>query len=335
MGRAIRRALRLGLLPVCLGIGLGGTAPAAEAGWRGAPVLPRVDGKVGAEARSVFRQGTRHGERADVFAKIGDSISASPAFMQELGCWRWEPGAHRQLGSAVRFFSRRRLSGQSADCSRLDAFSRSSAATEAFAASPWALLPGASTDSSCQADESPLACELRIDRPAYAVILYGTNDVTIGVDVLHQDTLPGFLASMRRMIKATIERGVLPILNTIPPRPDDPAAEGETERFNAALDRLAESRHLPIINLWRAFDPLPGQGISTDHIHPSVFGGPSCLGYCDPNSCAPACSSASFTAAGLKYGHDQRNLLTLETLDRLRRANEQPRVGGHAGRRGP
>lgn len=312
-----------GMLLCWLSIGLGMSVTPGWASWRDAAVVPRPDPRLQAKAERVFARGFREGQRADVFAKVGDSISAMPAFMQGLGCGRWSAGPHSELAPTVRFFARRALPGTSAACSRVNSFSRSSAATQAFAISGWALVPGASHDPACRSNETPLACELRIDRPSYAVVLYGTNDVTAGVDIWHIDALPEFLENMRRIIKVLSQRGVLPVLNTIPPRTDGLAVAAETERFNVALYRLARRWHLPIINLWRAFHGLPNEGLAPGDVHPSFYCPAVYAGLCNPGSNAPACQAASFTRAGLKYGHDVRNLVTLETLARLRRVAQQ------------
>jgi hypothetical protein len=319
-------AKRIGLMPrgpvICAAIACALAVSAAipalsAAGWRSAPTVPRLDGPTGSTVASILRRGQRRGERANVFAKVGDSISQSPAFLEGLGCGQLTLAGHGSLGPSVRYFSSRRLAGQSRDCPFANSFSRDSTATQAFAPSGWALAPGASASPACGPGETPLACELRVDRPAYAVILYGTNDVSVGVDIVHADTLPGFLQTMGRIAGETIAAGAVPILSTIPPR-IGAAEEAATEHFNAALYRLALRRHIPLINLWRALNRLPNRGLSTDNLHPSLYGGPACIGFCDPTSCAPGCQAANFTSAGLRFGYDVRNLLTLETLARLR-----------------
>jgi hypothetical protein len=288
-------------------------------GWRSAPVVPKLGRGIRSKLAGVLATGRRRGNRADVFAKVGDSISQSPAFLQGIGCGQVAIGGHSSLRSAIKYFSARRLEGTSADCPAANSFSRASAATQAFAVSEWALSAGANSNSSCEPGESPLTCELRIDRPGWAVVLFGTNDVTVGSDIVHADTLPGFLESMGEIITEATRDGTVPILSTIPPR-IDPTDEAWTERFNGALYRLARSRRIPMINLWRALDPLANHGLSADNLHPSLYGGAGCTGYCDPASCAPACQAANFTAMGLRYGYDVRNLITLETLARLRQA---------------
>jgi hypothetical protein len=122
---------------------------------------------------------------------------------------------------------------------------------------------------------------------------------------------------MSQIVSTARALGVIPILTTIPPRNDTAAAEASTEEANAALWQLAADRHVPLINLWRAIAPLPNHGLTADRLHLSVSGWPTCASPCDPNTCAPACRAANFTTAGLAYGNDTRNLITLRALRRL------------------
>jgi GDSL-like Lipase/Acylhydrolase. len=315
--QAVVAAACSGFLALLIGCGN------AQAGWKSAPVLPRLDGATQKKLIATVGKGRRMGDRPDVFAKVGDSISQSPAFLQGLGCGRLE-GLPALLRPSLRYFAERRLAGRSTDCTPVNSFSRNSAATRAYMPSGWALLPGGSADPTCGTDETPVACEIRAIRPAYAVILLGTNDVNFG-NAIGVDPLDGYLARIRRIVKTARRSGVVPILNTIPPRLDSAAAEETTEALNAGLYRLAAARHVPLINLWRAFQPLPNRGLSTDGEHPSLYGGPDCTGLCDPNKCAPACDAGNLTPAGLRYGHNLRNLITLTTLWRLSRlAREGP-----------
>jgi hypothetical protein len=326
------RRARLGVSSIgCLALlGLSAGADPASAGWKGAPLVPKLTGHAPAATLATLRRGARLGSRADVFAKAGDSLSSSGAFAQGLGCGRWNPGRYPRLRRTVRLFAARRLPGTSTYCDRVDSFSRDSAATSPGRISRWALEVGASADPSCGAQETPLACEIRLIRPAHAVILFGTNDVALALG-LGGDPLPGFISSIRRMIATSRAQGVVPLLTTIPPRTDDPSAEAPVERLNAGLTQLARRRGVPLINLWRALYPLPAHGLDAKGLHLSVFGGPQCAGPCDPSTCAPLCEPANFTPAGLRYGYNVRNLATLLALARLSSLERSPRaeVRGH------
>lgn len=319
----MKTTARFGLALVACGTALALALPAAApANWRDAPVVPKLNCAETKRIGVTLRRGQRLGNRADVFAKVGDSLSQSPAFLQSLGCRRWSPGEHASIESTVARFASRGLRGKSADCARVNSFSRNSAATLAGKPSSWPLTPGSAANPVCGTRETPLACEIRLTRPGYAVILFGTNDVALG-NALGFDPLGSYIRNVGRLIAATRARGVVPIVSTIPPLPTNPKAESMVEELNAGLYRLAAVRRLPVVNLWRALVDLPNGGISADGVHPSLYRGPQCIATCDPETCAPTCESANFSAAGLQFGWDARNLITLLTLRRVSRVADR------------
>jgi hypothetical protein len=322
-----RRTLQAGLSSLALLALLVGAAP-ARAGWRSAPVVPKLDGPTRARLDATLRRGKRLGNRPDVFAKVGDSLTQSATFAQPLGCGRWTPGHHGELRATIRRFAKRRLPGTSTFCRPVNSFSRNSAAALFRQTSYWPLQPGVSPDPSCRPVETPLACEIRQTRPAYALILIGTNDLALAT-ALGGDPLPGFIANMGTILRRTERRGVVPVLTTIPPQAST-VAEGEVERLNAGLYRLASHHGDPLLNLWRALAPLPNAGLAADGVHLSLLGGAPCVGPCDPNACAPACEPANFTHTGLGYGSDARNLVTVRLLRRLSSLETRRHRGGRS-----
>jgi GDSL-like Lipase/Acylhydrolase family len=288
---------------------------AARADWKSAPIVPKLDAATSKQTLATLRRGRALGNRPDVLAKVGDSITQSPAFLDPLGCGQSRLGRYRGLRATVRLFAARSLPGRSQECRTVNSFSRDSAAALLRTTSWWPLDPTGAEDPACRVRESPLVCEIRLDRPAFAVILTGTNDISVGVG-LGGDPIPDFLTNMRAIVRASRQLAVVPILNTLPPRTDSAQFEAATESLNEQLVDLAHELHTPLINLWRALAPLPGQGL-WDGLHPSVSGWPGCSQPCNPSRCAPKCFAANFTPAGLAYGTDTRNLITLLTLRRL------------------
>jgi hypothetical protein len=317
MSRAPGLAVGLACLLLALSTGSG----SAAAGWKRAPVVPKIDDASRAALVTTLRRGARLGNRADVFAKVGDSHTESAAFAQGMGCGRWSPGRFKDLMDGVRRFSARTLPGASTLCPVVNSFSRNSAAARRGRPAEWAVLPGVSAHPACAPEETPLSCEIRVTRPAYALILFGTNDVALA-EALGFDPLPYFLANMRRIISTARRLGVAPIVSTIPSRAAASGDGAAIERLNAGLHRLARARRVPLVNLWRALNPLPNRGLSSDGLHLSVFGGPECTQVCDPSTCAPACRPASFTRAGLRHGYNVRNRITAALLTRLAKLSE-------------
>jgi hypothetical protein len=287
----------------------------ARADWTSARIVPRLDAPTSKQTLATLRRADALGNHRDAFAKVGDSITQSPAFLDPLGCGQSRLGRYRGLRATIRLFATRSVPGRSQECRKVNSFSRDSAAALLRTTSWWPLDPSGAEDPACRAGEPPLACEIRLDRAAFAVILTGTNDISVCVG-LGGDPIPDFLTNMRAIVRASRQLGVVPILNTLPPRTDSAQFEAATERLNEQLVGLANELHAPLINLWRALAGLPARGL-WDGVHLSVSGWPGCSQPCAPNQCAPACFGANFTRAGLAYGTDMRNLITLLTLRRL------------------
>jgi lysophospholipase L1-like esterase len=281
---------------------------AHAADWRDAPIVPSIDARLAGQLRAQLADARAAGNRAGVFAKLGDSITETQANLQGLACDEERLAGHTDLRPTIQFFHRARFpDGYTAVwCGYADSFSRASAAATSGQTAGWVTTNGAADGARCRAGESPLACEYRLLRPAWSLIMFGTNDLEqIGdVDRFRQD--------ISRIVSQSRSRGVIPILFTIPPRLDSAALNRRVHAYNDALYRFAASRGVLLINFWRALTQ-PGmvhQGMYTDGIHPNVY-----VSY----DCNPFCRPLDFGAEALRYGYNERNLITLETLDRLRR----------------
>jgi hypothetical protein len=75
--------------------------------------------------------------------------------------------------------------------------------------------------------------------------------------------------------------------------------------MNAIIRAIAQHRAVPLIDLAEALEPLDGFGLASDGIHLQVYASGGAHG-------------CWLTPAGLTEGMNQRNLLTLQALDRLR-----------------
>ena len=136
--------------------------------------------------------------------------------------------------------------------------------------------------------------------------MFGTNDSGFVATGAYRD-------AMARIVDESLARGVIPILSTLPPRLDDQRADRRVHRFNAIVTRIARRNRLPLINFWRATQSprMVDQGMHSDGIHPNVY-----VSY----ECDPFCAPLDFGREALRYGYNQRNLITLRTLDRIRTA---------------
>ncbi len=136
--------------------------------------------------------------------------------------------------------------------------------------------------------------------------MFGTNDAGFVAAGAYRDAIA-------RIVGESLARGVTPILSTIPPRLDDERADRRVHRFNAIVVRIARRNRVPLINFWRATQSprMIDQGMHADGIHPNVYAS---------YECDPFCAPLDFGSEALRYGYNQRNLITLRTLDRVRKA---------------
>ena len=222
--------------------------------------------------------------RKNVFAKMGDSITAYREFMFGIGDGEYNVGRHWEILPALDRFSIRDLGGGR------NSFNRTSHAAVRAWGAEHALQPALS---GCKAAATAVECEISAIKPAFALVMFGTNNV--------DRNLPEFIPAMERITDILISNGVIPILCTIPDAPWTPKAAEEAHMANREILRIGLERKIPVINYWRAMQDLPDRGISHDGVHPSV---------------APE-GSGWFTEDGLKYGHNMRAYLFLVTLKKL------------------
>jgi hypothetical protein len=153
--------------------------------------------------------------------------------------------------------------------------------------------------------------ELAITKPAFVLVMAGTNDISAGV------SLATFRQNLTQIAQTALNMGVVPVLSTIPDMLLAAQLEARVPEINQAIEDVGESLQVPVWNYWRAMQRLPGLGISADRIHPSA---------------APS-GGGDLSEAGLQYGYNVRNLTALQTLDKLKRIllkGESPDLSGAA-----
>lgn len=107
----------------------------------------------------------------------------------------------------------------------------------------------------CLAGESPLVCELRVNRPAVVIVIVGHNDLSANTP------LEEFQTSYEALIQTSIDMGVIPVLTTIP---GDPASLPLLQDYNAAIVTLAEDYQVPVVNMWRSINDIAPLGLNLD-----------------------------------------------------------------------
>ncbi len=151
----------------------------------------------------------------------------------------------------------------------------------------------------CQWGESPLSCELRVRRPAVAVMMFGPTDV-------FNFTVEQFESALRQVIATTVANGTIPVLTTFTwCRTGDYNEKGL--QFNLAAVRVAQEYDIPLVNFWRAAQSLPNCGLSDEaHLSNPV-----------------TTTTAYFNGEEQRTGQTLHNLLILQTLDALRAGSLQ------------
>ncbi len=267
--------------------------------WEELPVAPALDPVLAGHLKKIADRGERLGNSPGVFAKIGDSITASPSFLQALACRTPRLGTWSELRGTLEFFGTTAVppGSEEALCTISNSYARLGVAAVGGWRAVDALAPRESLPE-CQGLPA-VSCELHLLRPSVALIMFGTND-------LEEFTAVEFRRDLARVVRLVSSAGTIPVISTIPPRTQLPFSLRVT-RFNAEIAALAENRALPLWNFWRQMvEPgVPRQGLSRDGVHPSAL--------------CPPCTAVDFRPPGLQYGYALRNLGALRVLDRLRR----------------
>ena len=220
------------------------------------------------------------GSAANVFAKVGDSITAMSSFAT---CFDhdYTLASHASLETTRAYFGAGDAAGSSP-------FGRTSLAATG----------GWQTSDELAGAPCPVDQEEKAITPLYGVVLLGTNDNRYGRSPV------AYGHDLWTIVDELIAKGTIPILSTIPPVNGDPSTDARVPLFNLIVRAIAQGRQVPLVDFHDELLPLPNRGIGSDGLHPTV----SPSGACDLGD--PA----------LQYGFNVRNLITLEALERTRAA---------------
>jgi len=180
------------------------------------------------------------GNNPQAFSKIGDGEISTEWFFTafDLGEGYYDLGPYQDLRSVIDYFG--------GSFGRIGIAARRGFNTQR-------ILDSSLRDVSvCESNESPLTCELRLQRSAFAILSLGTNQVWKPDE---------FEAGMRRILDILLSHNVVPILST---KGDN--LEGD-HRINRTIVCLAQEYEIPLWNFWSAIQPLPGHGLQPDLEH--------------------------------------------------------------------
>ena len=228
-----------GWLPQAFGVAAGEALPVPA--WDALLSVPAgvIPQQLGAVAREYYEYGLALGRDPRAFSKLGDCNTENGRFLE-----MFDPPADYRLG---------RYGYLQPTIDYLQgAFARESVAAQS-GFSPASLLdPTWADPTDCAADETPLACEVRLHNSSLALVMLGTHA---------PGSRAALEASLRRLLDETLAAGVLPILAT---KADNVEGDGHV---NEVIRALAEEYQLPLWDFWAAVQPLPAGGLASDGIH--------------------------------------------------------------------
>ncbi len=255
-------------------------APPQPLSVNGAPfdAIVVMPPEVVAHVREIYAAGQALGRNPNAYAKVGDSTIENPHFMARFDEGGYNLGDYAGLQPVIDQFRGSHARDSVAVRIGLHAWTANDPA--------WAE-PGL-----CLPNETPVACEIRLQNPSIVLIRLGTNDA--GVPEL-------FANNIRQILDTAIAAGVIPIIGT-----KGDFHEGSDEN-NAILRALAAEYRVPLWDYARVADTLPGRGLDQDAAHMLTFYSHD---YSDPTA---------FTR-----GHAMHNLTALMALDAVWRLREGP-----------
>jgi hypothetical protein len=199
--------------------------------WSAWPIVPTAS----ARAVAIYRQGLLDGVNPQTYSVVGDCQSKPDVFLGIYATNRYFLGtADQYLQETIDVFQ--------------SSFSHDSAAVRDGLSAPSALDPLWADTSRCKANESPLACELRLYKPMLLFINLGTN-WKAGASADAYETY------LRKIVDISIAAGALPILTN---KADN--VEGD-HSINLATAKVAYDYDIPLVNFWQAADSLPNHGL--------------------------------------------------------------------------
>lgn len=275
------------------------------ADFRTLPVIPAITQSMKSYLQSIFQSGQSQGQRANVFAKVGDSNSFNTTFLDGLGAGTFNPsdpaqvGPNTNLASIINYFRQ-----TSVDPQHASSFNHTSAATYGGWTSLSLLTPGLRGIQPWMfgpAKATPLDAEIRQTRPAIALVMIGTCEVS--------DQNPSlFQTNLTLIAQDLLAQGVIPVLSTIPEdHMSFPGLAALTAQYNQVIANVAGNLNVPLWNLWVGLSLLPNQGLGADGVHLEA----------SPNG------AQLLDNANVVFGMNYRNLTAVQVLAKLVAVVEQ------------
>jgi len=206
------------------------TRPLPKA-WRGWPIVPTLSPWL----VEVYERGLAAGNDPHRFTKAGDCQNIPEAFLgfYDIKGRYYFTSSDEYLQETVDYFA--------------GSWSHDGLAVDGGYNFPAIFTPLRADPALCDPNENPLACEIRTYQPAFIII---------SMEFVYEGrTSENYEEYLRQAVDYALDHQVIPILMT---KADN--VEGN-HAINEATTQVAYDYDIPLINWWRAAQPLEGHGI--------------------------------------------------------------------------
>ena len=229
-------------------------------------LCPRPHGAV----RQMYLAAVKAGKNPNIFTVIGDCNSESAVYLGRFAQGGFDLSSFPALKTTALYFTK--------------SFSRTSLATRGSFNAAMAFDSTWSDPEQCNADEGPLACELRVSKASILVIALGTGD---------QHDWSTFEANYRAIVDYTVKAGVLPVLMTKADALESQEGGAPADYINNVIRSVGAQYNVPVIDFWLATRSLTNNGLAEERNSAQQLTNPFHLN---------------------EEGMDMRILMTLQTL---------------------
>ena len=224
---------------------LSGDEAALAAQLASIPVVPTIS----ANAVAIYKRGIEQGRNPQHFIQIGDSNSASQAYLGLIGQGSYTLGSYGYLQPTIDYFIGGGINSFTLKPQTAQSGNLTTTIIDPIFADP-RYCPGA----------APLDCEINRTNPSIAIIYLGAADR----QTIDHET---YYNALQTIVDRLVANNVLPILTLMPTKPHPQRPELKGMEFNMIMLDIARKYDIPVINMWAAVRDLPEYGMQDDLLH--------------------------------------------------------------------
>jgi hypothetical protein len=191
--------------------------------------------------RQMYLAAVKAGKSPNIFTVIGDCNSESAVYLGRFAQGGFDLTSFPTLKSTALYFT--------------ESFSRTSLATRGSFNAAMAFDATWSDPDVCNANEGPLACELRVSNASILVIALGTGD---------QHDWTNFATNYRAVVDYAVKAGVLPVLMTKADALDSLEGGAPSDYINNVIRGIGREYNVPVIDFWQATRSLTNNGLAEE-----------------------------------------------------------------------